>query len=188
MANTLTDCATPHRILCLGKTHSTVVKPATTTGGKKIWVTADTFTLGGGTTPDAFCQAARPSDVTTAVALLSTATKAASAILSATTKYVRPDGVAVGTGAQIGAGTLESGVWQTADGTYPYGSFLAWAGSDRPGLMGTATSTCANWTDGSKGTFEARLGVANRVNAFWQAQRSNYCNLMVSLYCVQAAP
>src|SRR5690606_11164353 len=102
----------------------------------------------------------------------------ATSFLSTGATYVRPDGVVIGTGAEIVAAgdelsafapnvTLRSGAWQRADGAYTIG--LVWTGADYAGRKldahGTAATTCNDWApSGTKGS----QGLAHRTNyAFW---------------------
>jgi len=127
--------------------------------------------------------------VTTAVALIATTTRAASALLSTTATYVRPDGTLVGTGAQLAKGLPESGVWQSADGSYLDASYVVWTGSSSPDVPGTVQSTCSNWTDPTMTTSLMHFGAPNDVRGFWSSNAYAGCDLSSSLlYCIQTAP
>lgn len=182
------SCGQTLPIICLGKTRTTTVKPIVT-AGKLVWTSPDPFINGGGKTPDAVCQASKPSGVTTAVALIATSTRAASSVLSATTSYVRPDGTLVGTGAQLAAGTLLSGIWQTGNGTYDDGMHTAWTGSQTPNAVGTMQDTCSNWTDGAATSQANYFGYPGSVSDFWALETTTDCGATNRVvYCVQTAP
>jgi len=183
----------PMHLICMGTTKSAAVVPLVTSG-KRIWVTSTPFSPGGSQTPDAKCQGDRPTGVTTAVALISTSTKAASSLLTPTASYVRMDGTLVGTGAELAAGPtkIASGIWQSADGVYraqlSSTSFpRTWTGSATIGSVGTADSTCGDWTSGDA----AKSGFVGEwtldYNNWWHVY-TTACNTGQTLYCVQTAP
>ena len=147
--------------------------------GKKIWQAAGYAV--GATTPDAHCLANLPAGVTAARAFVSSATQPASAALSPTAVYVRPDGTRVGTGMQLAlGGALDSGIWQLANGTYSAG--VVWTGSPQPGMAGTADTTCGGWT-GQTGMGRTASGSADETS--WWNFGSSFCNEPVALYCVE---
>ncbi len=176
-------CDVNRSLICMGKTRSTAVG-SVVAAGKLIWQSNTSFVPGGSLTPDAKCQAERPTGATAGVALIAFTNRTASAVLDPAAVYVRPDGTQVGTGAELAAGNaLESGIWQSADGGYS--AQLTWTGSDNPALVGTAASTCADWSDGAAadpGTtgwspFDARF--------WWKYLSPDTCSTGHSLYCVE---
>jgi len=188
-SNLLGDCPQMAHLLCMGKTRTSTVGPAVTSG-KRIWVSSANYVVGGATTPDGLCQAERPTGVTTAVALLPSTTKSAASLLSPATNYVRPDGTLVGTGAVIGAGTLlDSGIWQLASGAYADAMYMVWTGSPTPSAVGTTDTTCGNWMNASLTLPRLRTGRANAVSSdFWSWGSEGGCDVAARLYCVQTAP
>jgi len=182
----LAQCSVNSFLMCLGKSRSRTVKPAVTTG-RRIWVSSTPFEVGAGMTPDAFCQATRPSGVTTSAAFLATQARTGSGILSSTQIYVRLDGTVVGTGAQIGAGNLESGIWQQSDGTYLSPVVPVWTGSVRPDVTGTSDSTCVDWANMST-MAAATVGYPNQLSKFWQRTTASCTSTTPRLYCVVTAP
>jgi hypothetical protein len=176
------SCENPVHLLCMGKTRITTVAPVVA-AGKKIWQSTSLYMVGATQTPSAKCQAERPAGVTTGVALLSTSTTAASAVLTSSAVYVRPDGTRVGTGAAIAAGDeLESGVWQLADGTYSKSE--VWSGSTAPADKGTIASTCNNWTDSSAAAM-GRVGWSAFDSKTWFSDTTEACRLGFPIYCVE---
>ena len=90
--------------------------------------------------------------MTAAKAILVTSTRALTDVLGATTVYVRPDGVRVGTGAEVvqamngssvAPATIESAVTQHGDGSFADGSYV-WTGVARQGTGDK--DTCRDWT------------------------------------------
>jgi hypothetical protein len=149
--------------------------------------------VGGPQTPDAACQASLPSGVTTAAALISRQTRPATDVLSRSTLYVRPDGTLVGTGTQIGASQIESGIWQEADGTYLHYPSPVWTGSPLPSAAGTGDTTCIDWASKTGPTMSSAIyGYATKVGEFWAQVTSTggeSCSASyLKIYCVQTAP
>jgi hypothetical protein len=175
-------CTLPNRVLCMGITRIAAVAPPVISG-RKIWLSSTTFVPGSGGTPDQKCQAERAAGVTTAVAFLSTTTKAAASLLSPTTSYLRPDGTLVATGAQLASDSnLESGIWQTATGLYEH-DFSTWTGS--ASVSALAPSACGNWT--------STVGMANygfpvAPDSSWWSSGTTPCTYAEQLYCLQTAP
>ncbi len=177
------------RVFCLMKTQTApIVLPPKT--GKVIFLTNSGLTIPGDD-PDAKCEADKPAGTGTVEALLATTTTAASAHLDSGTTYVRPDGVRIGTGAEIvaiataataGTPVLDSGLWQSGNGTYP-GVFV-WTGQLDINAVGTVASTCNDWTD-SGGTGDR--GLSTLVDRqFWQVQAGSACSSTTTfVYCVE---
>ena len=186
-------CSGGGHLLCMGNKRNTVVTVSPSTG-KKIWVSNSLFNVTAGMTPDALCQANRPTGVSTAVALIATTTRAAGSVLDMSAIYTRPDGTMVGTGAEIVTyetfGNLESGPWQFGDGTYmkfdPSDSALAWTGQTdlmNPGGMDT---TCSNWTVGTGYAIAGNPGESSPL--WWNGTTAAPCSQPHHVYCVQTAP
>lgn len=184
------SCATPQRLYCfqIDLNSPLTVAPPT---GRLIFVYSTTFniTAGGIDAADAACasNALNAGLAGTFKALLATSTATAvSRLDNAVVNYQRPDGVVVGTKADLGGTTgLKSGIWQQADGTYPSTSNIGiWTGSSDPTQVGTATTTCSNWTSSSSGT--AIIGTAGFVAGQWWNSGTAACNsTFPRLYCVQ---
>jgi hypothetical protein len=106
-------------------------------------------------------------------------------VLDAAATYVRPDGIVVGTGAQLITGNeLASGIWQMADLTYtvPSQSSRVWSGQTTLTEVGTLASTCNDWTSN---TGTGIWGSGSSVNRWWNAYVNAACNLDSRLYCVE---
>ena len=170
-------------ILCMGKGRSTQVTftPAT---GRRIWLTNTAFALTGTTTPDQKCQSERPAGVANARALLATLTRTAGSVVDTAATYVRPDGIVVGTGAQlIARAELASGIWQKADLSYSWlrSNTMVWTGHANLGTLGTAATTCDDWS--------ATTGTGNWSGTYgtdgWWGDYNAACTQSFQLRCVE---
>ena len=133
-------------------------------------------------TPDEKCASEKPSDVGAVRALIAYTTTPAEAQLDADTYYVRLDGQLVGTGAEIAAVNLQSGIWQRADGSYQDGR--AWTGQTTLTTVGNATSTCNNW--GSTASADGRVGWQSSASQlFWSFTTQTCGSTSPRLYCVE---
>jgi hypothetical protein len=172
-------------LVCMGKTANAAVAPPTTMG-RLLWLTLG-FAPGGAETADAHCQANRPAGVTTAAALIAHPGRAASAVLNATTNYIRSDGTLVGTGADIAMGQIASGIWQYADQSYVLDNVVVLTGQTSPSLAGTAATTCNDWVDA---TAQSNFGSPLTTVSDWWARSDGVtfqCGTS-ALFCVQTAP
>ena len=77
---------------------------------------------------------------------------------------------------------LNSGIWQTAMGQYT--PSLVWTGSAKPNVVGTAASTCANWTSQSA-TGVLGWGAYDNVESWNASLAPMACNQTYTLYCVE---
>jgi hypothetical protein len=172
-----------------------VAAPVAPAGAKRIYATRDSFTPGGGiAAADQLCADRRPPGVGAVKALLATTQAPASARLAPAATYVRPDGVVVGTGAELVAAAsyaqLHAGVWQLADGSYDDANRSAWTGSgpsyDELDTAATVGSSCNDWTDGTA-SGSASVGMLNEIDhRFWTQSLSVPCNEGGHpLYCVE---
>ena len=180
------ECADLWPLLCLGTTHSAPVAVPVRTG-KRIWLTSAPYVIGS-RTPDQQCELDRPAGVAGARAFLAYTGHAASEVLDPSELYVRPDGIAVGTGAEIAAGKRLTGIWQFGDGSYPGAEIRAisvWTGSQRESSAGTGTETCADWTSRS-GSDTGQSGIFTMSEPSW-TQGLHTCDITVPLYlyCVE---
>ena len=150
----LPNCGQQNHLACFQKT-STAALAYTPVAVRTAFLTSGGFTPGGGLlAADQMCQneasgagLARPSEF---VAYLSTQSKPASSRINLTgASYVRRDGIVVGTPAEIASLSLESGIWQYADGTYTSGNVFSYTGSPSPDVSGAAGDTCGDWTSTS---------------------------------------
>jgi hypothetical protein len=163
----VSSCAIASRVICVMKGASTPVA-VTPVAGKKIYLTKSAWIPAGGlSAADAKCLLDAPASVSAAKAVLVASTRTLADVLGATTVYVRPDGVRVGTGAEIiqaindntGPVTIEAAVTQDGGGSYvsPWIEItgrpgyvcpmVVWTGLSYP--IGGNGNTCQEWTSSS---------------------------------------
>jgi hypothetical protein len=171
--------------LCFGKTKTAAVTPTTFTG-KRIWLT-NTEYQPGSMTPDQKCMAERPAGISSAVAFIAYDGQLAEAVLDPNASYVRNDGQLVGSGAQLGAGNLLTGIWQTASGTYPSDGARVWTGKAEP-FPPRAVHTCNDWTSSSP-SFSGAIGNSYAADTTSWFSTTIPCDetggLAGRLYCVE---
>jgi hypothetical protein len=180
-------------ILCAGRLSSSAVVPQRTTG-KLIWVTTPVFNPGPSADPDALCSMTRPAGTRAGIALIGRLNRRPSDVLDPSTVYVRPDGQRVGLGALLIARQnnqtgIESGIWQSGDGTYQspgnqLGGVLSGAG--RLDTTSTVEQTCNDWRDpaGTRNT-----GIFNLMHGqWWLRSTGGACSNTTGgfrVYCVE---
>jgi hypothetical protein len=161
-------CSTPLRVRCVMKGRNTPVA-VTPVAGKKIYVTKSGWSPAGGiSAADAKCLADAPGSMPAAKAVLVASTRTLTDVLSPTAGYVRPDGVRVGTGAEIVQAlttndvpaTIESVATQDGDGNFVSSGTFIWSGLSSPGSA--QDDTCHDWTLASSS------GSARTVFGGWQ--------------------
>lgn len=180
-------CTTLTRgLICMGNTKTSAVAPVVS-AGRKVWLTNAAFTVGGTQTPDQMCQAQKPTGVTTAIALISYNNKTILSSIDPAMNYVRVDGTLVATGAQLPlAGTLASGIWQSADGVYRLiGLGFVWTGGNLNAASTTA-ATCGNWGDPSQPA--GIVGSSSEANSEWWSDIGTTCSTAAPIYCIQTSP
>lgn len=187
------SCNNTGRIYCFQTDKTTAIDPPVPTAGKRIYITKAHFLPGGGIgAANDMCDAEKPNGVTTVKALLATKETPASSLVDAATKYVRPDGVLVGTGADLVAvsksnGNLNSAAWQNGDGTYEVESYsyFCWTGSSALDQTGTVDTTCDDWTTAAD-TPTGTGGINQRPWDSWWNQYTGPCSTTTyHLYCVE---
>jgi hypothetical protein len=115
-------------------------------------------------------------------ALVAYSGRAAADLLDPTANYVRPDGQLVGTGAQIIRGELLTGPWVTASNQCD--GMSTWTGAQTITTLGTAESTCNDWTS-TNGV--SPYGIGYSILSFWQFYQ-NSCDtteFQYNLYCIE---
>jgi hypothetical protein len=166
------------------RTTTAAVSPVVT-AGRLIFVTNTGLLPGGGrAAADALCEASKPAGAGPVRALLAGTAVAAAAVLDPTAAYVRPDGQAVGTGADLaGSSILSSGVWQRGNGAYATVLERVFTGALTLNLTGTSAETCSDWT-ATTGT-AARVGVATTAGFEWWKYANDSCAQPRPIYCVE---
>ncbi len=189
-----TSCAAAHRLYCV-MTDKTVDLVPEMTPGKLVFRSAGGID---GAVSQAAASAQCAAEATTAgitgktfKVYRSTVTTPAASLVPATTVLVRPDGTRVGTGADLASGTLLSGIWQAADGTYGFPGDV-WTGSPSPSVVGVDDQTCAGWTSNTvddAGTgYHGIRGMTGYANGRFFHDTSvgiSTCNQTSSVYCVE---
>jgi hypothetical protein len=172
------SCAMARPVVCAGVDRGAPVTAPVVVPGKLIFVTSSHWMGSAGlTAAAALCTAEQPAGHAT-MPLLATTT-AASAILDMDQLYVRPDGVPIGTGAELAAGALRAGIWVHGDGSMA-GNELVWTGSDdftHPGSDGN----CTAW---SQAGFTGITGIPVAGTEWWVASGEG-CETPNSIYCVE---
>ncbi|MCE9580078.1 MAG: hypothetical protein K8W52_43585 [Deltaproteobacteria bacterium] len=191
MASRTSVCTATARLYCAMVNRSTTVAPPAPTAGKKIYISNADVAFGpaqGTSQADAACVASAPTGVTSAHALLATNSRAAAALLDPAATYVRPDGVAVGTGADLiaasaGERVLEAAPWQTGGGLYASTDQEIWSGSATLAGLGNSGTTCSDWAVGAN---KANTGQVNATSAAFWSGRSARCDATgVRALCVE---
>jgi hypothetical protein len=169
-------CNTASRILCVMKGMSTPVT-VTPVSGKKIYLTKSAWVPGGGVADaDAKCMTDAPASVTSAKAILVASTRALADVLGATTVYVRPDGIRVGSGGEIAQAmnatapiSIESTVTQNGAGAYvdPNTAQDVWTGLSRAGSVDK--DTCRDWVSNAS----TDSGTGGTVASGWVSSGKN---------------
>lgn len=147
-------------LICMMKTQTTPLTLSPVTG-KKIFITNEP--VGADEAMDSICEVDKPAGTGAVVALRATTTKAPATLIDPAATYVRPDGVVVGSGADIIAANLQTGIWQQGNGKYVDSRGL-WTGSINLSTVGTAVTTCSDWTS-TTGT--ATEGSTTRSDYSW---------------------
>jgi hypothetical protein len=175
------NCNNDARYYCFGVDHATPLPPLSLPQRIAFVSRANWLPNGGLAGADAQCaaDAAAAGLPGTFRALLSTPTaSAASRFALAGTPWTRPDGAIVTTAFEAPIAPIV----QRADGTLANTSTLT-GGAD-PTAIGTAASTCANWTDATAGaTGDAGLSMCAGVTGYRQA--TFQCNSGFFIYCFQ---
>ena len=176
------SCAATERIVCVGRSKSIAVQPPPAPDSAKLTYLTNTPFVPGGMTPDQACDASKPSTAGSVRAVIATTTASAANRLNTNSIYARPDGVILGLGSQLLAGTQASGVWQRGDGSYTAGMFRSGAGS----ITQLGTQTCLDWTS-SSGTLSAWVSMGAHLPEWWSSGGAgDYpCSSGFSLLCVE---
>lgn len=189
------NCLNPPRIYCFGTTFSKELLVEKTPG--KLIYLSEPYTPGNGT-PDQACAASAPANAGPVIAIVTYDDIAASSLLDPDTLYVRPDGMPVGTGAEIVTASnpvygtdpsdkyLRTGIWQAGDGSYPIDDAdpAVWVGDSV--MTRASLGGCGNWTSPSSSSF-TRVGSYHLSSPqFWNLESSRRCSMALRLYCIES--
>jgi hypothetical protein len=187
-------CDSPlrYRIVCMGVTRSLALPIPTPAAAlpaevKQIWLT-NTGYLAGSMSPDEKCQSERPLDVDGAVAFVAYTDRPAAAVIDPTGVYMRPDGVLVGTGADLISMDIYSTPWVRADGTVAaplvaLPSVLT--GARNPSANALASENCNDWQDPSDASVGLVGSYGSGSTRYFFTGTVPRCNFSASLYCVE---
>ena len=162
----------------------TAPSAAPTAQDRAIWVTGQLFSPSPAPlfTPDKLCEASRPG-LGSARALITVDDEPASLRISPTARYVRPDGVVVGTGAQLLSHQLATGIWVQGNGD-PSEAQKVWTGSTGISVTGPDDS-CQGWTEEMFGTAIAGVPSVHVLN-WWSSDPRVSCDTgSLPVYCVE---
>jgi hypothetical protein len=100
--------------------------------------------------------------------------------------YLRPDGIEIADAPTLAAGaTLNSGIWQHADGTYVTEFAAAvWTGSTTPNVVGSLPVTCEDWT-ATSGSETGSVGVSNVTDTWWNSAATTSCVESLPVFCLE---
>jgi hypothetical protein len=184
------NCASQRNLYCFQVDYTNSVSvPSAPAGSKLIYATNAKLTPGT-SSPDTLCTNEAPGGKTVK-ALVAYNGTAASAVLSASTTYVRADGVVVGTGSDLSTTytALKSGIWQTGAGSYivmnPSGGGIVWTGSSAVSTAGASAGSCTSWGGTSGNGYYGLLGLSGEWNYWWYWGSSLACSTAANVYCVE---
>ena len=159
---------------------------SSTVGVGKLYTPGSSGPLSSIADADAVCLAAAPKGALNVKALLAQDGRSAAAVINSSYFYVTPSGEGIGPGDQILKGSLFTGIWQTADGTFPLPTTV-YTGAANLTTNGDSISTCKNWAGG--------IGLNGPILGFSSSTQPSFFNAMVSLknscsvarpiYCVE---
>lgn len=185
-------CNQPVRIYCLGvNRQGTALPPPPAANARRAFFSNGSFNPATGLgAADALCasEAAAAALPGTYLAFLATVNAtAASRFNTAGGPWVRVDDVRV---ADTAAGLMSQATWntglnRTASNSLPATNQSVWTGASTPNALGTAMSTCNNWTTGA-GTIGTAGNADSAVvgTAFGQTPNSS-CGTSARIYCLQ---
>ena len=194
LGNIGNSCNSAQSLYCFETSHVTpltVIK----TPGRIAFVSKGTLdNISGIAGADTLCatEASAASLPGTFQALLSTSTTPAAMrsgfnFLAISEPYVRPDGIKIGDAPTIASGaSLDSGIWQNADGTYVTTFSLPWTGSSTPSSPTTTAQTCDDWsTNSDPGSGD--IGETRDSGEFWWNAdgATELCGNSSPIYCLQ---
>ena len=179
------SCNGSYSIYCFEKTHTRVLNPPRH-AGKVVYLSTSNFTPGAGqglAAADQLCASEKPAGIANVRAMLATSTASAASRFLSNAFYVRVDGQLVGTGQDLASlSNLHSGIWQTGSGSYVIVG--VWTGSSGFTFVGTAASTCSNWTSALS---EAGIGglAVTTLSPGWWYFTSRPCTTPQRIYCAE---
>jgi hypothetical protein len=182
-------CSTPAHLYCF-RTDLNAPLSIPPNPGRFAFITNTTWMPGGGlAAADALCASEQGGLPGTYRAYLATTTAtAASRVNLAASQYVRIDLQSVGGAAELGNfASLESGVWQWVNGAYVNGTILpnraTWTGAASPASIGTAATTCDDWTSTAGTGYQGDPTLASP--SWFGNLAGQSCTQARRIYCLQ---
>jgi hypothetical protein len=175
--------AGPRPIMCMGNTRTAALPAAllAPVTGKRFWVSQNPVNIAGGQTPDQACNATRPAGVAAnARAFVAYSTQPAASVIVPTANYVRPDGLLIGTGAQILQMQALAGPWLRADSSVLLGTGM-WGGAPTPNDV--ATENCLDWRSTTARGLVGDYALTSQ--RFWYTFAIGSCADERNVYCVE---
>lgn len=190
-------CNEPNHVYC-AQVDGGDRPPPTATVGKMVFITRTTLSSASVATADTVCQGdadAVRTDKRQFKALVARNGVAASAVISPTAVYIRPSGALIGNGTALIEGSFDTGLWETADGSYAKLHFdsWTWSGASSPSEAGSDAGTCTNWTSSSS-SLQPRIGEPTLAKLdYFRNPNANvtgspfkyYCSDFGHVYCVE---
>jgi hypothetical protein len=178
-------------LYCFDTSHA---NPLTVTrvSGRVGFVTKGSFDPSTGVSgADTLCQGeatsaglANPSNF---LALISTSTASAASRFDTSAgsmPFVRLDGIKIADAASLASGTINSGIWQHADGSYLGGTDNpnVLTGSTAPNTKGALSDTCSDWSSKASTVI---LGYSDETSIWWESIKDlPFCNPL-PVYCLE---
>jgi len=182
------SCSGAYRLYCLGTKAAVPVLPVPPPNARRAFVSSTNFVpqsgLAGG---DALCQsdAASAGLSGTYRALLATSAATAASRFGIGAPWARVDGVTVfGSLDDLTAETLAAALDVEAGGGRPLGGVSSWTGAITTSTVGTASTTCNNWSVGDN-SGQGLLGHVNFASATFFGSYGSSCATPARVYCLQ---
>lgn len=182
------SCVQSNRLYCFGIDKTATELTPTVTNGKVAFISNGTINPSTGTGiagADSMCNTEGMGLNGSFKALLASTTAPAISRFTPGNVYIRRDGTLIGDYDTLAAGdALASGIWQRPTGAY-LNSFadVVWTGAATPSTVGTAASTCNNFTSGSSGT--GIFGRGPLADSTWWNSATGACSVAHHVYCLQ---
>lgn len=183
LSSSSSRCSLPASFFCAMVDRSTSVLKPPAQGGKLIYITDEAiFGYSGWTMAQSQCDAEKPQG-RTVHPLVAQQNNAASRFIVSGATYVRPDGIRVGTGADLLQNHLETGIWVSP--ALLYSEYLhVWTGSSAfTTAENTTMQSCIDWSDGTKSAVVGSPSVDPI--AWWNVGSPAFCNVPEPVYCVE---
>lgn len=186
------DSPLQYRIVCMGVTRSLAIPTPTPVTAlpaevKQMWLT-NTEYLAGSMSPDEKCQSERPLGADGAVAFLAYTDRPAAAAIDPAGVYMRPDGVLVGTGADLISMDIYATPWIRADGTVAAPLIAlpsVLTGARNPSATAEASENCNDWQDPSEALIHLVGDYGSGSTRYFFTGTAPGCDFSAALYCVE---